>query len=161
MSYAPPTPSCIPVHPGIKSEFRSSGPWPHIRYFGRRDDLIAAGVATADMFPLRIGKRKSARTLSRHEPSRFSVNRRGAQFLVTRWAYWNDPESQARLLENERARFGPTRLQQPVPTVTSKPERSHDTSRTAHLSDEAISIAEGWSILPPRMKAHFQLIIND
>lgn len=30
-----------------------------------------------------------------------------------------------------------------------------------NLSDEAISIAEGWSILPPRLKAHFSLLLGE
>jgi hypothetical protein len=33
--------------------------------------------------------------------------------------------------------------------------------RLLNLTDDAISIAEGWSILPPRMKKHVQLVIND
>lgn len=30
-----------------------------------------------------------------------------------------------------------------------------------NLSEEAISVAEGWSILPPRLQAHFTLLMND
>ena len=30
-----------------------------------------------------------------------------------------------------------------------------------NLSDEAITIAEGWSILPPHLQAHFTLVLSD
>lgn len=30
-----------------------------------------------------------------------------------------------------------------------------------NLTEEAVSIAEGWSILPPNLQRHFSLILND
>lgn len=132
-----------------------------MRYIGRREHLIAAGVATDEMFPPRGGKRKFARAISCHVPDWFSVTRRGTRFLVTRWAYWNDPANQARMLEEEPERHAHLRPEQPVTPTSTKLAPAKEASRTAHLSDDAIAIAEGWSILPPRMKAHVQCVIND
>jgi len=87
----------------LKIEAKQPNPNPYhlIHYRGTKHDLIAAGVATAAMFPTG----KSRRTWSRHRDvprlsvGYFASSRRDAgQFLLTRWKFWNDPVG----AENER-----------------------------------------------------------
>lgn len=160
-AYPDPSPGCIPTFANVKSEFSVDGLYPRIRYLSRQADLILAGVATADMFPARGKKRKSAPrgTDSRH-PDYFAVTRRGVRFLLTRWAYWNDPANQARMLKEEPGLHLHLRPAQRAEPAATKLAPAKAESRTARLSDDAIAVAEGWSILPVHLQDHVTMLIK-
>lgn len=72
-----------------------------VRYLGKRADLIAAGVATPEMFP--AGKRKWGRAEPR-TPQWYATTRRGPDlFLVSRW---NGKETSAEWHAKCDARWG-------------------------------------------------------
>lgn len=62
-----------------------------VRYAGSMSDLIAAGAASAAMFPAENKKRRSTGG-DNHSPEYFAISRKAPDhFTVTRWKFWNDP----------------------------------------------------------------------
>ena len=62
-----------------------------ICYQGLKEDLLAAGVATEDMFPAPPQTRRySGNGDKARTREYFATTQRGDEFMVTRWRFWND-----------------------------------------------------------------------
>lgn len=67
-----------------------------IFYYGEKEDLLKAGVATESMFPRPGLKRRNNWFRAETAAERFCVSAVKGGFKVTRWEFWNDPEGAKR-----------------------------------------------------------------
>lgn len=110
---------------------------------GRKSELLEIEGINEDMFPPPGRKRKWSPGGAR-APGYFCTSLRpGGRWMVTRNKEVIPDEDAAPAREECRRETPP----QPI--------------TTAHLSQQAIEVAEGWTLLPPRHKAHVMMLITD
>ena len=122
---------------------------------GRKADLLKVEGITADMFPAPGRKRKWSDG-GRYEPGYFCTSSRpGGRWMVTR---------HKEKIERPSIEDGVEIAAMRDKMLNARRERARETpqpAKTSHLSDQAIEVAEGWTLLPPRMKAAICGIINE
>ena len=145
----------------VKSRLIETGWSIRTVHTGRKAELLKVEGITADMFPAPGRKRKWSDG-GRYEPGYFCTSSRpGGRWMVTRHKEKIERASiedgveivamRDKMLNARRERAREERARETPPQAIT----------TAHLSQQAIEVAEGWTLLPPRHKAHVMMLITD
>lgn len=134
-------------------------------HIGRRSELLKISGIEPHMFPERGKKRKCPgleyKRLRACDPGWYSTTLQpGGRWRVSlhKQSIERPPMEDSVEIAKMRERMIEGRRESKDLPCTRKTDPP---PKTSHLSEAAIHIAEGWTLLPPRMKAHVQMVIDD